>query len=621
MLPIEFRAAGVSPAWNEIRRQWQLPFAILSTDASSRLPHSFSPSLQLHRNLPTRRNNHSSHHLRTALQRLEPNIYPESLHDTLEAHRVANRSPGPFKHVKNEPDEQEPSSAAFRHSQKATGGLKHKAQGAKMVKEQKSGKGVGASQRRKAPAAEKVTWQESVDKLRPMQEYRSYASLPTTIAYEGVSQPPRNEWDLSNADLMDRERRPWLAHLDRPSRAMEDVQAYLTAEILAFEKYMESTAAERAAVEQGLKDIRTTIATYNPAIKISVVGSRSTGLAMPLSDIDVNLFDAKLLLCKNEGQHPSYADKPEVRKEIVELLSHIKRKLKKRGGPAPVFFRPVLIEAKVPIVSARHIATDLDIQVKCMIDGQASTALVKAYLDEFPTLRPLFFVLRQILTMRSLGDASNHGIGSYPLLMMIVASLKFSASRFHRIDAGRQLLYFLDFYSKIDFRTTGVAVDPPELFAKTHNPRQAKRIFNAEAELRGEPADETTSPQAHGDENATAAESDEAFDDPIRGRRHISIIHRSRDYLMCLQDPANPYNDLGSKAAAIKHVKATFATLLTRMQTSMKMFEDVSSERYRPFSLLDPCLAGNYQNFEKKRQLLNRIGGRMTVRPVIAKYL
>jgi DNA polymerase sigma len=654
MPPIELRAAGVSLAWNEIRRQWQLPFAILATNASSRLTQSVSPSLQLLRNLPTRRKNHSSHHdLRATLLRpelqTEHNIYPGSLHATLEAHRSANRSRPQYKYGQNEDEEQEPKRIIFRHSKKAIAGLRHKASGGENAKQQKRGDGVGPSQkyrphasspvsRGQRPRAPAVTWQESVDQLRPMQEYRSYASLPTSISYEGVSQQPRNEWDMSKGDLRGRDVRPWLSHFDRSNRGLEDVQAYLTAEILAFEKYMESTAAERAAVEQALKDVRTTIATFDPAIKISVVGSRSTGLAMPLSDIDVNIHDPKILSSKREGLDPDHIpiSKVDNKAKVLDLLTHIRRKLKKRGGPSPVFVSPLLIEAKVPIVSARHIATNLDVQINCTPAGHASTELVKAYLDEFPTLRPLFFVLRQILTMRSLGDAASHGIGSYALLMMIVASLKFSATRFHPSDAGRQLLYFLDFYSKIDFRTTGIAVDPPELFAKTHHKTQARRIHGT-ADVQGDnPADETAIAQAQNsdqhatndDANANAKEKaiilqdDRAFSDPVvLARKQISLIHRSRDYLMCLQDPANPYNDLGSKAAAIKHVKATFATLATKMRTAMDLFEDRDAERYPPFSLLNPCLEGNYQRFEKKRQLLNRIGEKMTVRPVVAKYL
>jgi hypothetical protein len=643
MLPIELRAAGVSSAWNEIHRQWQLPFAILAANASPRPTQAFAPSLQLLRNLPTRRKNHSSHDLRAALLPPEPNIHPESLHDTLEAHRSANRLLRHYKHGQNEDDEPEPRSAAFLHSKKAIGRLRRNARGGEDVKQRKSRDAVSPWQihrpdirspvsralRPRAPAVEKVTWKESVDQLRPMQEHSSYASHPATISYQGVSQQPRNEWNVSiESPIPGRDSAPWLAHLPKTIWASEDVQAYLTAEILAFEKYMESTAAERAAVEQALKDIRSTIATFDPGIKISVVGSRSTGLAMPLSDIDVNLHDPKLLAIKGAGlDHPT----PEAAKpKIVELLAHIKRKLKKRGGPSPVFIQSRLIEAKVPIVSARHIATGLPIQINCTPDGHASTELVRSYLDEFPTLRPLFFVLRQTLTMRALGDAASHGIGSYALLMMIVAALKFSATRFHPTDAGHQLLYFLDFYSKIDFRTTCIAVDPPELFAKTLDQGQARQLY-AKAEGQGEAADETASIQAENaymeahddddDENAMLRGDDRASINPVKARARLSLVHRSRDYLMCLQDPGNAYNDLGSRATAIKHVKATFATLATKLGTAMELFEDRDAARYPPFSLLSPCLQGNYQAFKKQREQLNCIGERMAVRPVIAKYL
>lgn len=603
MLLLELRAAGVDHTWNEIRRQRQLPFAILASNGSFPRPRSCTTSPQLLRNLLARRNSHSSAKWTITNQRSEPNVYPESLQDTLEAHRNPDRAARIRRQVYPEVNEHKPRLPASGLYQRATAGLRQSEQD-----------------------AEEGTLQETVHGLGPGREYRPYVSSSVLIDYQGVSQPPNNEWNLSKYPAPGREKKPWLAHLDQASKATEYVYDYLTAEILAFEKYMESTAAEKAAVGEALSDLRKTIETLDPALKVSVVGSRSTGLAMPLSDIDINIEPPNPLLSGTDGGPPWPLGYVAARKQAMDLLGKIKRNLKKRGGPKPVFYKPKLIQARVPIVNAVHIATNLDIQIQCSLDGNVSMDFAKAYLKEYPTLRPLFLVLRQVLKMRSLGDPRTHGIGSYPLLMMIVATLKFSSSRFDRTDVGRQLLYFLDFYSKFDFRTTGIAVDPPELFPKFRRNAQVNHGF-CKAKVQREAADEMAITQANDadmdasndDDETATTEADEAYVDSSHGRKIIRVIHPRRPYLMCLQDPARSSNDLGRHATAIKHVKATFATLAIKLRIAMELFE-ARGGCNSTFSLLEPCLAGNYERFEQKREKLKHIGGKLTVTPVVAQY-
>lgn len=47
----------------------------------------------------------------------------------------------------------------------------------------------------------------------------------------------------------------------------------------------------------------------------------------------------------------------------------------------------------------------------------------------------------------------------------------------------------------------------------------------------------------------------------LDGRNSIQRPFFYQQYLLCLQDPADPFNDLGKKGSAIKHVQATFRTL------------------------------------------------------------
>jgi non-canonical poly(A) RNA polymerase PAPD5/7 len=563
MLPLELRATGVDHAWNELRLQRRLPFVVLS-DTKPLLPRSSNSSSPLRRNLPARRNRHFSAEQTSFHARPKLDIYPESLQDTLEAHRRANR-------------------AAETPKPRTENGKKQ------------------------GPWLVRSSFLTS-DAEKPKQEHSRYGSKPVFVDYQGVSQPPKGEWEISRSSLADYEKRPWLYYFDHTKRRSEDVYDYLTAEIFAFEKYMKPNASERAAAGKVISDVRKIVESVDSNIKMSVIGSRGTGLAMPLSDIDISIKHP-ILFTKTPGQRGPSPGRPEARKQMIELLTTVKRKLKKKGGPKATFGIAILIEAKVPIVNALHKHTGLEIQLQCTGDGNTSMELVKAYMEEYPTLRPLFFVLRQVLKMRGLGNPQSCGIGSYPLIMMIVAALKFSSPRFDSRDAGRQLLYFLDFYSKINYTTTGISVDPPELFPK-REPGGLMPLEHRKADFQDEKSD-----------GAAFTDSIEATLDTSHGRHQISCISPSRPYLMCLQDPARATNDLGSQAAAIKHVRSTLWTLALKTRTSMDMFGS-KHVGAAPFSLLEPCLAADYSAFRKKRQRLGSlVVGDSTPEPLIAKYL
>lgn len=47
----------------------------------------------------------------------------------------------------------------------------------------------------------------------------------------------------------------------------------------------------------------------------------------------------------------------------------------------------------------------------------------------------------------------------------------------------------------------------------------------------------------------------------LQGQLLIANPQPYAPYMLCLQDPANPTNDLGCKSFAIKHVQATMKTL------------------------------------------------------------
>lgn len=595
MLQCELRSAGLNHAWNEFRGQWRLPLAILAGSDPSPRPTSFARFHPIVSNWPSHRTSHFSTQSPASRVNLDSTINPESLEDTLEAHRAANRASlihryKTDKHAEN---------SGFRRLQLDA----VKRDGAKRRFKIRTGK---------------------------------HEKNGEEIYYEGICPPPKREWLVLPSD----KRRvryltqvPWVPRLGTSSMSSLYVYDRLNAEILAFEKYMESTAGEKAAVNKALIDAREVIKSIDPTVRVSVIGSRSTGLAMPLSDLDLNIEDPKL--GGESGQRGPTPGHPEARKQAGKLLASISKKLAKKGGPNPVFHEVFFIDAKVPIVQAKHVSTGLEIQIQSTTDAPVSLEMVKVYMNEFPTLRPLFLLMRQMLKMRGLGEPREHGVGSYPLIMMIVAALKFSGSRFDRKDAGRQLLYFLDFYSRMDFSTTGIAVDPPELFSKipwkmTYQSSSAPSTAEFLGWTVQHQSDAAESKLAQPTELMLSDQpevSEPEFEsmDPAAGRKKISRISKSRPYLMCLQDPANPFNDLGVRAVAIKHVQATFKALGNQLKDAIDKYasgKDGSIARgTRSLSLLDMFVGGNYDVFKQKRRRLQRVGEGLVEQPVVATYL
>ncbi|ERF72300.1 hypothetical protein EPUS_02187 [Endocarpon pusillum Z07020] len=590
MPPVELPAAGTRQFWVELRRQWRLPFAILASNDSCLLPQSSATYPYFLKHWSSHRSSHSSVQSSPSSIKAEPWVVPESLSATLEAHRDANRAPPIRKTARTVKSGREAARLVLALRQK------------KEEKKLKDEATHAARGREEEPAQDPDGGLGTEHKNKPK------GNNSVEIEYQAFSQMPKKEWKLPKSDIPLRGKRPWMAHLDPVGKSTRYVYDYLTAEILAFERYMEPTASEKAAVEKALIDVRRSIEAVDPAIKTFVIGSRGTGLAMALSDIDLNLQHPNVVGIGAKGAPVLCYSDPLVRKQVIGLLGQVRRSVRKRGGPKPAFDKTALIEAKVPIVTAQHNKTGLDVQIQCTTDSFVSMELVKDYMQEYPTLRPLFLVLRQVLKMRGLGDPRSYGIGSYPLIIMIVAALRFSSLRFDRLDAGRQLLYFFDFYSKIDCRTTGISVEPAELFSKLSASNQT-RLSSRQHLIRDITID-----------NIATTGADETYIDPTINRKRIELVDPQRPYLMCLQDPANAVNDLGRQVVAIQHVRATFATLTKKMKVSMELFNP-SVNHNATFSILDPCLAANYDCFEQRRKRLQEVGRTLTVSPVVAEYL
>lgn len=338
----------------------------------------------------------------------------------------------------------------------------------------------------------------------------------------------------------------------------------LDLEIHRFAKFMELTPAEKAAREAIRQEIISFIKkTLGGRVRCEVFGSDKTGLSVATSDIDIRVT--------HNAMRPSAS--------IGSYLRDVSRAMFHSRDFMCTTFR----NAKYPIVNAQHRASGIDIQIVNAPSTDPQGKVTQQYLEEIPNLRELYLLLRTVFGVRGLVDVFNGGIGSYGLFIMLVASLKRRNSQPPK-TAAEQLVRFLNFYKGLDTYKHGVSVTPPKLFKK-HTQQEGLPLKDYS--------------------NAARRRND-----PIRaGQWSIGQTRLYQPYLLSLQDPANPVNDLGRKTNAIKHIRRTAGALLAELDGKLKFPNTrlgLRSEHER--SLLLPLVGRCHEIYYERRRRVEEYG-------------
>ena len=391
---------------------------------------------------------------------------------------------------------------------------------------------------------------------------------------------------------------PWMGHRELfDGRVPSSAREALNWEIRAFETFISPSKEETEAARLAVDDIGKIIRRIDGRLQVNLVGSRANGLATPLSDIDINITHPSLAP-RNKDQPTGIDYSNRQRSRVIEMIQRIHHVLSRGRNGANIFEASHYVtHAKVPICVGKHLPTGLKYQVQSTSSAQTSLAYARSYQDEFPTLRALFWLLKHLLHVRGLDEGRTHGLGGYPTLIMLVAALKMGAGSYNGNDVGGQLLYLLDFYTKHDFSKYCIFVQPLELVLK----RPATKTLSSS---------EKTLMQSEDDEVAREA----AWRNDFMRKTFASDNQKGRGYLMCLQDPADPFNNLGANAWKIKHIQATLVHLKRMLDQNLEIFAGLigakgrDARTIRNFSLLRPLIGANYTEFLKARTKL-RIGG------------
>ncbi|KAL8815968.1 MAG: hypothetical protein Q9223_004948 [Gallowayella weberi] len=426
----------------------------------------------------------------------------------------------------------------------------------------------------KAKMLEERIWPVGTVQYSKVYHSNKRAFKGTVQEYRSCAFPPTQFWRRRSSKELGNVAPPWLQTLKEPEG---DALQRLGNEILAFAEYMIPSRTELNATRKVAFQVRNSIRSSLRDSSCEVIGSYSTGLALPFSDIDFIVSFPAI-----EAEAATYRKSLRGLK-FQKTYRKAMYKLHNAFTIDPTYDdNPELVFARIPIVRASHRTTGQEIQVQIQTGRSLQQQHTLAYLAEYPSLQPLYVVLRSCLEIRGLSKPYEGGLGSYPILIMIVNALKHAWDQHDPDDLGSQLLHVLDFYATHDLYRYGFSVDPPRLYRKNKTSMGAEK------------------------------QEARATDPGLSGIDSMPKPNAERPYLLSLQDPADPTNDLGRNAYAIKHIQKTFAAARQSIQQAMEMWDrgSVTSrpDRATVAGLLDALVGADYGRFESSRIRLEQFG-------------
>ncbi|XP_018455906.1 uncharacterized protein LOC108827054 [Raphanus sativus] len=222
-------------------------------------------------------------------------------------------------------------------------------------------------------------------------------------------------------------------------------------EIVDFCEFLLPTREEKAQRDEAMDSVRSVIQYIWPSCKVEVFGSYRTGLYLPTSDIDVVILESGIT-------NPQLG------------LKALSRALSQRGISKNI---KVIAWARVPIIKfvekKSNISFDLSFDME---NGPKAAEFIQDAVLKMPPVRPLCLILKVFLQQRELNEVYSGGIGSYALLAMLIAFLKYlkDGRSPPEHNLGVLLVKFFDFYGrKLNTADVGVSCKKGGSFFSKYN--------------------------------------------------------------------------------------------------------------------------------------------------------
>ncbi|KXT04052.1 hypothetical protein AC578_4921 [Pseudocercospora eumusae] len=334
---------------------------------------------------------------------------------------------------------------------------------------------------------------------------------------------------------------PWERQLRQPR---VDGLTHLDEELKAFATWIQPTAKERmarnAVMEETMNLVKASLKDdVSITTKMELHGSEKTGLALPWSDIDIRIWD--------DREAPAKAGPAAAR--LFHRLGLVADTMRSSDEWTLVVVR----DTAYPILNAQHMKSGLDVQIVAAPNSHGQEAVVKQCLEDMPYLRTVFYAVRTFFAMRRLDEVYTGGLGSYGIFVLLVATILRNPIKNNRGECPHAAAFttFFETLSPIDARkaqdSNSIARDSKSINLK----KFAISCFPRTKFLKHAPSPDLLKYMALAEKRG----------DKIRaGQWRMSQRNEWMPYLLTLQDPANPHNDLGRKTYAIKHILASITT-------------------------------------------------------------
>lgn len=207
-----------------------------------------------------------------------------------------------------------------------------------------------------------------------------------------------------------------------------------------------------------IKQVRQDVHRLRPDHVLETFGSERTGLAFATSDIDMRFTTTEKM------EDTALSRLPPTIKERLDLMKHLKVLYWNGLRTQEAYLHGTLRHARYPLISLQDRESGIDVQIVLSNDTSLSREFVKKYMQKYPYLRQLYFVIKTMLDIRGLTNVFKGGFGSYSLFMMIVAAIRKLPNP--RKDAAGGLVNFLKVYRRFDCARYGIQIEPWSIFHK-----------------------------------------------------------------------------------------------------------------------------------------------------------
>jgi non-canonical poly(A) RNA polymerase PAPD5/7 len=343
-------------------------------------------------------------------------------------------------------------------------------------------------------------------------------------------------------------------------------------------KYMQPTPKEIDRRKDLVKRFTTLIESFGVGATVRPVGSYVTGLYTPTSDIDM------VLISQSKTQRSSFSS------ALLSLdLYSVLWKLRDSGFASNI---DNVMRASVPLIRVTDKVTGIEIDLTASDTHavNATNAVQKWMETDTKLIKMLVMVVKTFLSIRRLGKTYTGGVNSYLLVWMVVSWVKQEWPKRNTAAKDR---------SNVEIDINAMTLGLMGLSMSRSSPRlPSAPATNTSQE---EPLDYGAALIAffkfYGLDFDYYQTTIKIHPRPSYQPKTYSYSRYpvTQRYLLSIFDPADGSIDMGSKAYAIKHVKASF-------KEAYETLKGGTPRRGGMNDSLGAALGGDFGNFEKKRK-------------------